>query len=81
MADVWLVESPEDETGVVDELGQAEKILRARYLADRGWVEADSFIGERLTFDLKFGQWVLFFDRQPIWAYTATKIPKLCVPA
>lgn len=76
---VWLLEAPEEGAfGVVDDLDSAERILRAQYFDDRGWPEdVIEAVGHRLTFDLKFNQWVLFFDDMPDWGYTATKIPKL----
>lgn len=76
---VWLLEAPDEGAfGVVDDLESAERILRVQYFHDRGW--SDDVIEdnkERLTFDLKFGQWILFWDWLPDWRYAATKIPKL----
>lgn len=71
----WLLMCKGEPIGTTEELGKAEEILRQEFLADRRWTEEDA--GDRLTFDLKFHTWVLFWDRMADWSFTATKIPKL----
>lgn len=71
----WLIMAKGEPLGTTDELGKAEEILRQEFLADRMWTEEET--RDRLTFDLKFHTWLLFWDRLPIWSFTAIKIPKL----
>lgn len=72
---VWGVIACGDMLGVADSLDKAETVLRAAYLSNQGWKEEE--VGDRLTFDLKFNTWILFFDRLPQWSYNTYKVPML----
>ena len=71
----WLIRLDGDPQGITDDLDKAEQILRTYWLKDHDLTE--DHIGNRLTFDRKFGIWILFLDRMADWDYTATRIPKL----
>lgn len=71
----WALFRDGEVIGVTDDLNRAEQVLRSHFLSDNDWKEED--IGNRLTFDLKFSTWLLFFDRLAQWGYQAYRTPKL----
>lgn len=72
---LWVVDYGEIVPCVTDSLDSAEAALRRAYYQDTGYNPME--MGDRLTFDLKFSQWVLFLDRQPLWGYTASRARRL----
>lgn len=72
---VWAVCLDGAPAGIADDLNKVEQVLRSNFLSDNDWSEED--VGNRLTFDLKFSTWLLFFDHLPQWGYTADRVPKL----
>lgn len=73
--DVWVVEGFDGLIGITSNLEVAEKVLRREFFQDTEYDEV--VVGDRLTFDLKFMHWVLFLDRQPLYRYSATRVPRL----
>ena len=69
----WVVETDREVLGVTDDLGKAEKALRAQYEKDFPGTD-----GEGLLFDIKFMDWYLFGPLgNCLWNYRAQKTEEL----